>query len=231
MVSGCQFLPEGNTLLSWSYDGTIRLWELARASEVGAWGGHEDRITSGAVSPDGKWFATASRDGVVLLWDARNLQEAGRYVDHRAEICGCFFSTDARLLITVSALGEVVTHAIPEFQTHSGQESGVAVRSASLSHDGERLVLGGEDGKLSFFKVEAATQRSSCATAVLSHEPRRKKGLLGSLFRVEELQPVLRCVCPVCRTSFEVGSQPGAQAKCPGCCRDLRLNPFTRPAV
>src|SRR5688572_27922565 len=34
IVSGCRFLPDGGTLLSWSHDQTLRLWDVERGEST-----------------------------------------------------------------------------------------------------------------------------------------------------------------------------------------------------
>lgn len=50
-------------------DKTIRIWDLATASEQRVLTGHTDRVTSLAFSPDGQRLASTSVDGTVRLWD------------------------------------------------------------------------------------------------------------------------------------------------------------------
>ena len=62
------FSPDGQVLVSGSYDATIRLWDVATGEQLHTLEGHTYSITSVAVSPDGTRIASGSYDGTVLLW-------------------------------------------------------------------------------------------------------------------------------------------------------------------
>src|SRR5437764_1269670 len=68
-AAGCRYTPDGQQLLSWSHDGTVRLWDVTQGREVGVLAGHADRVTALAQSPDGRWVVSGGRDGTLRLWD------------------------------------------------------------------------------------------------------------------------------------------------------------------
>lgn len=67
-VSGLQFLPAGDRVLSASDDGTARVWDL-NGWPVFELTGHIGPVTGTDVTPDGKLIATASLDGIARIWD------------------------------------------------------------------------------------------------------------------------------------------------------------------
>jgi WD40 repeat protein len=69
-VRAVAFCPDGSTLASASYDGTIRLWDATSRRLLALLKGHEDMVYAIAFTPDGKTLASASADKTIKLWEA-----------------------------------------------------------------------------------------------------------------------------------------------------------------
>src|SRR5262249_36157677 len=72
-VQSLAFQPNGNRLISSSFDGTLNAWSLDGEStpiDLGPTPG----VSSLAFSPDGQWLAVASTDGRIVIRDARSLR-------------------------------------------------------------------------------------------------------------------------------------------------------------
>ena len=66
---GVAFSPDGQRIISGSWDRTLRLWDANSGQPIGApMAGHSKPVSSVAFSPDGRRIVSGSWDGTVRLW-------------------------------------------------------------------------------------------------------------------------------------------------------------------
>ena len=68
-VYSVSFSPDGTTLASGSWDGTVRLWEVGSRQGKATLRGHMGGVYSVSFSPNGTTLASGSADETILLWD------------------------------------------------------------------------------------------------------------------------------------------------------------------
>jgi len=102
-VNSVAFSPDGRLLASGSFDGTIRLWDVATGSEVRTLKGHTSNVNSVAFSPDGRLLASGSDDGTIKLWEVATGSLVRTLEGHTDNVCSVAFSPDGKLLASGSA--------------------------------------------------------------------------------------------------------------------------------
>ncbi|PIL29737.1 hypothetical protein GSI_08176 [Ganoderma sinense ZZ0214-1] len=119
--------------------------------------GHDDRVTSLALSPDGNWAASASDDSTIILWDTSHrgvMTFAQQWVAHGyLEVLSLAFSPDSRHLLShgedgkaaIWDLSQSPLAGIRRAGTLEGA-SGSRVSSCAWCPDGSTLASGLWDG-------------------------------------------------------------------------------------
>jgi WD40 repeat protein len=68
----CAFAPDGNTLLSASFDNTLKLWDTQSGDCIRTLEGHQNSVLACAFAPDGNTLLSASDDKTLKLWNAQS---------------------------------------------------------------------------------------------------------------------------------------------------------------
>ena len=71
MLDGTQWTTTGDGLFTWSWDGTLRLWQPADPAALPRLD-HTDALQGVRFNADGTRFVSWSADGSVMLWDAES---------------------------------------------------------------------------------------------------------------------------------------------------------------
>ena len=148
--------PSGHVLASASADGTARLWDLDRQSELLQIAGHGDEVNSVVFSKDGAQLLTAGYEGMIRLWDRQTGRELQVYSGHEDMVWSALFSPDGQ---HIASAGEDGTVRL--WDAASGQQTQVLdghdgpVTWVDYSHDGRLLVSAGDDATARVWDTES----------------------------------------------------------------------------
>ena len=148
-VNSVAFSPDGNTLASGSWDGTLRLWHAGTGNPIRTLSGHTDSVYSVAFSPDGTTIASGSRDGTLRLWHAGTGNPIRTLSGHTDSVYSVAFSPDGTTIASGSSDNTLrLWHAGTgnPIRTLSGHRG--SVRSVAFSPDGTTIASGSRDGTL-----------------------------------------------------------------------------------
>jgi WD40 repeat protein/transcriptional regulator with XRE-family HTH domain len=155
MVWTLAFSPDERMLASGSFDGSIKLWEVASGALL--WSGwHTKGITCLAFAPDGGLLASGGHEGTVRLWDPK-LGTPLQDVPHPGAVFSLAWSLDGRRLASGDFAGTIriwqmqQTGSATCVQTLLGHSNWV--RGLAFAPDGSRLASASWDGSVKLWEL------------------------------------------------------------------------------
>jgi WD40 repeat protein len=161
-VTCVAFSPDSRWIVSSSYDGTLRVWEVAKGKNIMTFNGRAG-VNSVSFSRDGKRIvsggAAIQNQGVhamgeVTLWDSATSQQVWTITGHNHVVESVAYSPDGKWIVSGSD-----DRSLKIWDAESGQETktfrghGDMVTSVAFSPDGKRIVSASRDFTIRIWNV------------------------------------------------------------------------------
>ncbi|OCH91393.1 WD40 repeat-like protein [Obba rivulosa] len=103
-VTSVSFSPTGDHLISGSWDGTVRIWDITDlTSEAATPPGHNATVTCLAFSNENDMVASGSADRRIIVWDTSSGKRLKTFEGHDSTIVDVAFSPDGKRLISTAS--------------------------------------------------------------------------------------------------------------------------------
>lgn len=141
-VVAAAFSPDGQTILTTSFDGTASLWD-SEGKRITILRGHTGPIRYGTFSDDGQRIMTISDDMTCRIWSITGELQAT--LSHPAPVAAAVFAPDQQSVVTAALNSNAyLWKALPERSTLA--EHTEAVTMAVFSPDNLRIATASADG-------------------------------------------------------------------------------------
>lgn len=107
VVYDAAFLPDGKSLVTASFDQTLKLWDVATQAVLRTMEGHTGIVLTVDVSPDGRLIASGSSDRTIRLWDVPISTPISTRKVHDSPATAMAASRDGSLIATADEKGLV----------------------------------------------------------------------------------------------------------------------------
>jgi WD40 repeat protein len=158
-LTGVDFSPDGQRLVSSSYDGTLKVWSLDSKPVVETLRGHSNWISSVTFSPDGRELASVNHHTPFFtrIWDVASRQPLTNLTGLKDRTGGTQFSPDGKMLAMASIDRIVHLRNAHTYELLSALTNDFEGGNVAFSRDSQTLAVVGhglEDrGGLEFWDV------------------------------------------------------------------------------
>jgi WD40 repeat protein len=146
--------PDGQTLVSGSWDNTIKVWGLSDGKLLRTLSGHQNGVMSVAISSDGQTLASGSEDNTIKVWGLRDGKLLRTLSGHQYYVKSVAISPDGQTLVSGSDDNTIKVWGLRDgklLRTFGGHQYGV--KSVAISPDGQTLVSGSGDNTIKVWRL------------------------------------------------------------------------------
>ena len=148
-ITSIAYVSTSNTILSGSFDRTIKEWSVITGQCIQTFYGHELIVNSIAVAPDERTFISGSRDSTIKEWDRITGKCVRTYAEHKGDILSVAYAPDGKSFISGAEDESIKEWDIVTgncIRTYKGHRNGVY--TVVYSPDAKTILSGGVDGQV-----------------------------------------------------------------------------------
>lgn len=144
------FTPDGNAIVTVSFDQTARLWDIASQSELRQYTQHTGPIFCLAISSDGTTLVTGAQDNTLRVWDLPLGKPLQVFNQHQKPVNAIAISPSGDTLVSASADQSVLMRAMAEGDQPASSRTGhlADVLSVAYRPDGAYFATSDAAGRV-----------------------------------------------------------------------------------
>lgn len=147
-TAGAEYSPDGRRLLSWGWDGVVRVWDASTGRLELALAAHDGPISDADASYDGTRIVSAGYDGTVRVWDALNGRQQHVLRGDSQRPTSVAFSPDGTQIASGGYTSRIFLWDAHAYEEIAVLDNGVPAYRLVFSSDGRQLIVGGTEGDL-----------------------------------------------------------------------------------
>jgi len=147
-VRGVIHLLGGQQIMTCSYDGSLRVWNLKTGEQIGDawWDPGENGVLAIALSPDGKKVVCGCEDGAVKLRDIYTGKIIAKWTRHSSYVISVCWHRDCRRVLSASGDGTARVWDVESRKTVLAIETGISELEAVVYSPNMTMIATGGDG-------------------------------------------------------------------------------------
>lgn len=147
------FTPDTYTLISGSFDQSIKFWNLDNYQLIHDLQDHHKGVFALAVSTDGRTLASGSWDETIKLWHIQTGQLIANLAGHTASVRSLAMSPDNQLLISGSFDNSIRVWHLDSGDLLTTMLQSEPIAAIALNHTGQLLASTGDDGLIKLWSI------------------------------------------------------------------------------
>ncbi|MFQ3566929.1 MAG: PKD domain-containing protein [Aggregatilineales bacterium] len=148
--------PNGNRLISGTFDGEVTIWDLNTRQPVRSLTGLNSAVWSVAWSPAGNRVAAAGDDGVILIWETDSWQNIA-VLQVGSIVNAIDWNSQGTQFASGDASARVILWSIDAQEPVTIFQANTGINALSWHPNGTRLASVGNDGNIVFWDLNAGT--------------------------------------------------------------------------
>jgi WD40 repeat protein len=152
------FTPDSATLVSGSFDQSIKLWQVSDQKLIHELKDHHKGVFALAVSADGQTLASGSWDETIKLWNIATGQLLSNLEGHRTSVRALAASPDNQLLISGSFDNTVRVWQLASGDLLKTMSHDEPIAAIALNHTGQILASTSDDGLVKLWSINSGEE-------------------------------------------------------------------------